>query len=85
MKHILERHHPSFWDGTDKASQSFFSKKMTPLEIEAAIGEVLKQNRTRVAEIGANGIDRITGVVNGVKYQLGLNRGRVGQFFPILE
>jgi hypothetical protein len=83
MTHILERHHPSFWDGSIKASQSFFGKKLTPSQIEAAIGEILKQNRARVAEIGANGIGSMTGTVDGVRYQLGLNRGRVGQFFPV--
>jgi hypothetical protein len=84
MKHILERHHPSFWNGTTTASQSFFPKNMSVAEIENAIAEVLKQNPRRIAEIGANGIGPMTGIVNGVKYQLGLNRGRIGQFFPIL-
>lgn len=83
MKHILERHHPSYWNGTTKLTQSFFQKKMTPADIESAIAEVLKQNRNRIAEIGANGICQMTGTVNGVRYQLGLNRGRVGQFFPL--
>ena len=85
LKHILERHHPSFWNGTTKASQSFFPKNMSVSEIEHAITEVLKQNPTRIGEIGANGIGQMTGVVNGVRYQLGLNRGRIGQFFPILD
>ncbi|MGL6095273.1 MAG: hypothetical protein ACRC7O_05670, partial [Fimbriiglobus sp.] len=83
MKHILERHHPNFWDGSVKASQSFFSRKTTIAEIQAAVGEVLKQNPGVVSEIGPNGAGQMTGVVNGVRYQLGLNRGRVGQFFPL--
>jgi RHS repeat-associated protein len=85
LKHILERHHPSFWDGTTRASQSFFPKNMSVYEIENAISEVLKQNPARIGEIGANGIGPMTGVVNGVRYQLGLNRGRIGQFYPILD
>ena len=83
MKHILERHHPKFWNGTTKAKQSFFPKNMSPSQIQDAVGEVLKQNRGRVGEIGSNGVGQMTGTVNGVKYQLGLNRGRVGQFFPL--
>lgn len=54
-------------------------------QVESAVLEVLKQNRARVAEIGTNRIGTMTGVVDGVKYQLGLNRGRIGQFFPILD
>ena len=68
-----------------KASQSFFPKNMSVSEIEHAISEVLKQNPTRIGEIGANGIGPMTGVVNGIRYQLGLSRGRIGQFFPILD
>jgi hypothetical protein len=85
LQHILERHHPSFWNGTTKASQSFFPKNMSISEIENAISEVLKQNPTRIAEIGVNGRGAMEGVVNGVRYQLGLFRGRIAQFFPILE
>jgi hypothetical protein len=85
MKHILERHHPSYWNGTVKSSQSFFPKNMSITDIEESIAEVLKQNPDKICEIGANGIGSMTGVVNGVRFQLGLNRGRIGQFFPILE
>ncbi|MEK6257898.1 MAG: hypothetical protein AABP62_04695 [Planctomycetota bacterium] len=81
LKHILERHHPEFWDGTVKAAQSFFPKHLSVSEIRRAIGEVLKQNRERVAEIGPNGVGQIEGVVNGVRYVLGLNRGLVSQFY----
>jgi hypothetical protein len=36
------------------------------------ISEVLKQNSERIAQIGANGIGQVTGVVNGITYRLGL-------------
>lgn len=85
LKHILERHHPSFWNGKNKQSQSFFPKNMSVREIEHAISEVLKQNPTQIGKVGANGVGHMTGVVNSVRYQLGLNRGRIGQFFPILD
>ncbi len=83
MKHILERHHPSYWSGTSKAAQTFFSKNTTVSQIEMTISEVLKQNSERIAQIGANGIGQVTGVVNGITYRLGLSRGRIGQFFPL--
>jgi hypothetical protein len=65
MKHILERHHPSYWNGTVKSSQSFFPKNMSITDIEESIAEVLKQNPDKICEIGANGIGSMTGVVNG--------------------
>ena len=81
MQHILERHHLKFWKGQVKKKQSFFPKNMTTPEIKSLVSQVLKQNSGKIAKIGSNGIGNITGVVNGVKYQLGLNRGRVVQFF----
>jgi hypothetical protein len=83
LKHILERHHPNFWNGTTKATQSFFPKNMSVDEIRSGIGEVLKQNAARVGQIGSNGVGQIEGTVNGIRYVLGLNRGRVGQFYPV--
>ena len=84
MMHILERHHLRFWEkGSLKAAQSFFPKNMTIDQIESAIAQVLRQNRQAVAKIGTNGIGSVRGTVDGVEYQLGLNHGRIGQFFPV--
>ncbi|GIW98768.1 MAG: hypothetical protein KatS3mg111_2101 [Pirellulaceae bacterium] len=85
MKHILQRHHPSFWDGTIKGTQSFFPRNMSITEIENAIAEVVKQNPRRIAEIGASGRGQIEGIVHGIRYRLGIDRGRIGQFYPIVE
>ena len=83
MKHILERHHLKFWQGKVTKPQSFFPKNMTTSEIKSLIYEVLHQNKTNVTHIGSNGIGNISGVVDGVRYQLGLNKGRVAQFFSL--
>ena len=83
IKHILERHHPRFWDGSLKKSQTFFPRNMSIDEIRSTIGDVLAQNRDQIAAIGPNGTGQIRGCVNGIWYTLGLQRGRVGQFFPI--
>lgn len=83
MKHILERHHLKFWKGKITKRQSFLPKNMTTSEIKSLMFQVLNQNKTRVAQIGSNGIGNIFGIVNGVKYQLGLNKGRIGQFFNL--
>lgn len=39
MKHILERHHPLYWNGTVKATQSFLGKKMTVKDIQDVVGK----------------------------------------------
>ena len=83
IKHIIERHHPRFWDGSLKKAQTFFPKNMSVDEIRSAIGEVLAQNRDKIAAIGPNGRGQVSGCVNGVWYTLGLQLGKVGQFFPM--
>lgn len=88
MAHILERHSPEFWDGSVKTTQTFFGKNMSIDDITDAVGQVINQNRDTLLERGATGaIDDIhppvTGTVDGTDYVLGMNRGRVGQFFPL--
>ncbi|MEQ9906646.1 RHS repeat-associated core domain-containing protein, partial [Pectobacterium odoriferum] len=81
MKHILERHHPEYWDGSIKKDQSFLDKKMSIGDVKDAIDSVLKQNRNKLLENGA-GTYQMRGTHNGVDYVLGLNKGRVGQLYP---
>ena len=45
MKHILERHHPSYWNGTTKTKQTFINNHLTPDDIADIVHSVLKQNR----------------------------------------
>ncbi len=82
MKHILERHHPEFWDGSIKNTQSFFNKDMSVNEITNAIESVMKQNRETLVTKGSIRMYQVEGQYNGVTYTLGLNNGRVGQFYP---
>ena len=44
---------------------------------------VCPQVTARVGQIGSNGVGQMEGTVNGIRYVLGLNRGRVGQFYPV--
>ncbi|WP_375755335.1 hypothetical protein [Corallococcus exercitus] len=82
LQHILERHHPRYWNGTTKASQSFFGAKMGFEDVIRAIEAVLQQNRERMVGRGTRGMYQLRGTVDGVEYILGLNQGRVGQFYP---
>ncbi len=82
MKHILERHHPEYWDGSSKAQQSFLSSKMSINDVTDAITAVMKQNREVLVNRGSQGMYQIQGIHDGVEYTLGLNKGRIGQFYP---
>src|SRR5690606_2791577 len=75
MRHILERHHPAFWNGTVKAEQTFFSASMRVDAIANAISSVMQQNRTTLIRKGTTGRYQVMGVVDGVKYVLGINNG----------
>ncbi|MEU6310860.1 polymorphic toxin-type HINT domain-containing protein [Streptomyces sp. NPDC047014] len=83
MEHILTRHHPKMWDGSVKAQQSFFDPKMSVADVQDAIGQVMRQNRDALVQRGSRGMYQIQGNVNGVDYVLGMNKGRVGQFYPV--
>ncbi|WP_239349505.1 hypothetical protein [Snodgrassella communis] len=80
LKHILQRHHPMYWDGSVKATQSFFSKNTTVKEIEKGINEVIKQNRSTIIQNGTRR-GQYTGVVDGVKRTVGFKNGRIGQYY----
>ncbi len=82
MEHILTRHHPKYWDGSVKKTQSFFDSSMSVDDVQGAIGQVMRQNRDTLIQRGSQGMYQIRGNVNGVDYVLGMNRGRVGQFYP---
>jgi RHS repeat-associated protein len=82
MEHILTRHHPKYWDGSVKKTQSFFDSGMSVDDVQGAIGQVMRQNRDTLVQRGSQGMYQIRGNVNGVDYVLGMNRGRVGQFYP---
>lgn len=82
MTHILERHMPAYWDGSVKATQSFFDPSMSISDVQDAIGSVLQQNRDTLIARGSNGMYQIQVTYGGNDYVLGLNNGHIGQFYP---
>lgn len=82
MKHALERHHPDYWDGSVKSSQTFFSDSLSITDIQDIAGQVINQNRDTIIANGTTGMYQIEGVVDGIKYVLGFNNGRIGQLYP---
>lgn len=81
MKHILERHHPEYWNGTVKKSQTFLDKNLSVDDLENIIQSVMKQNRDTLINRGTTGSYQISGTVNGIEYVVGLNKGRIGQLY----
>ncbi len=85
IRHILQSHHRSFYNPTGRTSkirQTFFDDRMKPDAVVNAIESVIGQKKSELAKLGANG-GQVNGVVNGVKYVLGIDgRGRVRQFYP---
>lgn len=87
IKHMLERHHPKFYNGTlpkdPSIPQSFFDQSMTIDDLNVAIDTVLKQNRDKIIDKGTKFSYQITGTYGGAEYILGFNKGRIGQFYPV--
>lgn len=81
MKHILERHHPEYWNGTVKKSQTFLDKNLSVDDVANIIQSVMKQNRDTLINRGTTGSYQISGTVNGIEYVVGLNKGRIGQLY----
>ena len=65
MKHILERHHPSLWDGSVKSRQSFLNKEMTVSDVADAIESIMKQNREELVQKGTKFSYQIRGTYKG--------------------
>lgn len=82
MAHILERHHPQYWDGSVKGDQSFLDSRMTISDIQDAIRAVMSQNRDLLIKRGTHRLYRMTGTYGGRTYVLGVTDGRIGQFYP---
>jgi len=80
LKHILERHHPLYWNGKLKDFQTFLDKKTSISDIIGIIKQVIKQNKKIILKQGImNG--QIDGIINNVRYRVGFQNGRIGQFF----
>jgi hypothetical protein len=54
MKHILERHHPKYWSGQSKSTQTFFKDRMSIDDVTNAMESVIKQNMKELKEFKPN-------------------------------
>ncbi|MEC8026015.1 MAG: zeta toxin family protein, partial [Myxococcota bacterium] len=86
MQHMLERHHPDYWNGTTKTSQSFFDRRLSVEDVADISMEVLRQNRANLLSGSrySGGISgQYRGTVDGREYVVGLRGGKIGQLFPV--
>jgi hypothetical protein len=79
MRHILSRHHPDFWDGSVKATQTFFDSALSADDIADLVKQTIQNGHsTRVRE-------RLTftyeATINGVTYRARTVYSKVVQFY----
>lgn len=82
MKHILERHHPQYWNGTTKSQQTFFNPSMSVNDVRNLVHGAMKQWPNTLKSRGTNSRIELSGTYNNVKYKLVIDKGRVVQFYP---
>lgn len=86
MRHILQSHHPNYWDGSQEQYQTFFDENMDVRDLVRAIRKVVDENREILNSVSANQQCQVTGTIgllNRKSYVLGVKSGRlIGQFFP---
>lgn len=58
---------------------------LTITNIQNIVGEDISQNRQKIIERGTVGMYQIEGTVNGMKYVIGFNNGRIGQLYSIIK
>ncbi|XGC80995.1 hypothetical protein ACES2L_00680 [Bdellovibrio bacteriovorus] len=86
MTHILERHHPKYWDGTvpKNAQQTFLKPEFSVSDVERLIFDIIMKNRVKVAEaIGSSENIKLVQVVDNVEYSMLIVEGKIVQFFPV--
>lgn len=82
IKHVLERHHPKYWNGTTKSKQTFFNANMSVNDVRSLIHSAMKQQASTLRSKGTNANFTVSGTTQGVKYTMSINKGRVVQFYP---
>lgn len=83
MQHILERHAPDDWNGSEAQTQTFLPRKINIGEIQDIVGDVLSQNRGRIiADPGKYGWN-VAGTTNGIRYNVTTYKGRITRLVPL--
>jgi hypothetical protein len=85
MKHILERHHPKFFDIRNaKAKNTPLPSSWSLQDVETAVLIVINQNRSKLIKAGSGSRGaQFEGVYQGMRFRLGIKNGKIGQFTPL--
>ena len=80
---VLQSHHPYYWASPrKKPTTSFFPRDISPNQMVRVMQRGLRSNRTRLRQIG-DGTAAFRFRAANQTYQIGVDRGRVNQFFPV--
>lgn len=83
MKHMLERHHPEYWNGSVKSSQTFYNPNLSVDNVKDIAISIAKKNRDVLEKKGTNSTFQVNGTVDGVEYVLGITKGHIKQLYPV--
>ncbi|MGI5186696.1 polymorphic toxin-type HINT domain-containing protein [Promicromonospora sp. CA-289599] len=89
MQHILERHHPTYFDPEQaRLKNDFFRESRTPDEIVGLIDEVVRQRTDELAAIARRSKPEqqrgeVEATIDGVTYLLAVKQGAIRSFFPV--
>lgn len=86
MQHMLQRHHPNYWNGSlppGGGPQSFLDPRMGIEDVSRVATDILRQNRAILENPpGGARIFQVTGTVDGHTYVVGLSNGHIRQLYP---
>jgi hypothetical protein len=84
MTHIMERHHPDYWNGSRTETQTFLDRSLSADDVADIAMEGMRQNRDALASmrVTTNRV-QLPFTYQGQQYMLGLRGGRIGQLYPL--
>lgn len=84
-EHILERHHPKFFDiRKAKAKNTPLPSSWSLQDVETVVLVLINQNRTKLIKAGAGSRGaQFEGVYQGIRFRFGIKNGMIGQFTPL--
>jgi hypothetical protein len=90
MQHILTRHHPDFWTGEMKSTQSFFDRISVreTVNLIRSIIDKIQSNRNLLDEVrdilrNRNGWGSIEVELSGTLYKVSFGEGHIERIFPL--
>lgn len=82
MKHMLERHHPKYWDGSVKKDQTFYNPDLSVNDVKNIAHTIAKNKKSTLSKKETNSTFQVEGKVNGVEYVMGITKGHIKQLYP---